>query len=203
MTKSKCKFTPTTLLLLLCGFFILNCDQGNGSVLIKAPITGITLDSAITELEVGKTDSIQVTVLPVFTTDSFAWRSSNPNIVTVNSQGVIMGIAEGSANIIVFAKEDTTLQLVVPITITIPIVTGIEIVTTGINLNQIVGDSVQLMANLLPVGAVGEIVWNSNPLRQVSASGLIIFISQNPNIKVTATANNFSDTITFIVRDQQ
>ena len=72
----------------------------NSSFEIPAPgasVTGVTLDKAEIELTVGQSDTLTATVGPEDAADkTLAWASSNGSVATVEN-GVVTGVAEGTA----------------------------------------------------------------------------------------------------------
>ena len=64
------------------------------------PATGVTLDKTAVTLEKGKTQKLVATVAPDTATDkSIKWTSSNPSIATVDANGLVTAIADGTATI--------------------------------------------------------------------------------------------------------
>lgn len=65
-------------------------------------VTGVTLDKNMLEINTRETSQLAATVLPNDATDkSVTWSSSDSNIATVDSNGVVSGVASGSAIITV------------------------------------------------------------------------------------------------------
>lgn len=79
-------------------------DEGNGNggdgTVVEA--TGVTLDQPTLSLDVGESTTLLATVAPENATDkSVTWVSSDPAIATVDSVGVVTGVAAGDATITV------------------------------------------------------------------------------------------------------
>lgn len=69
-------------------------------------ISEINLDKDNIELKVGEKESIKADVLPIEATNKkLTYRSSNPYVASVNTNGEIRAIREGKANIIVSASD--------------------------------------------------------------------------------------------------
>lgn len=71
------------------------------------------------ELEVGQSQKLTVTVEPSNSTDATTFESTNPEAAQVSSDGTVSAIAEGPANIVVKAGEQSvycavTVKAVVP-----------------------------------------------------------------------------------------
>jgi len=69
---------------------------------IDVPVTGVTLNKTNLALTVGGTDTLYATVAPEDATNkAVTWSSSNTNVATVNSNGVVSGVSAGTATITV------------------------------------------------------------------------------------------------------
>lgn len=63
--------------------------------------TGIVLSSSFLELEKGKTHALSASVWPEDATNKeITWMSSDPTVASVNAEGIVTGIADGSAYIL-------------------------------------------------------------------------------------------------------
>ena len=70
-------------------------------------VTGVTLDKASLKLKVGESVTLKATVLPEnATAKTVSWYSSNTEVATVDSNGKIVAIKEGSARITATANND-------------------------------------------------------------------------------------------------
>ena len=66
------------------------------------PVTGVSLDKSSAAVGVGGTEQLTATITPDSATDkSITWSSSDPAVATVNSTGLVKGVAAGSATITV------------------------------------------------------------------------------------------------------
>lgn len=87
------------------------------AVYTKISVTSVKLTIPAVELEVGKTATATVKVLPADAADtSVTWSSSNPAVAAVDSKGVITAKAKGSA-VITVTSNDTKLSDSVTITV--------------------------------------------------------------------------------------
>ena len=69
----------------------------NGGVHIDP--TGITLNKSTASVEVGKTTQLNATLQPSGATGTITWTSSNNSVASVNNNGRVTGVAEGTATI--------------------------------------------------------------------------------------------------------
>ncbi|MGD9605560.1 MAG: Ig-like domain-containing protein [Bacilli bacterium] len=128
------------------------------------------------------------------------WESTDTSILKVTQEGVVSGIAGGVAKVIItsFYTPDT---LELEITVTIPEATGIEIApitVTPITLST----TFKLSAKILPIGATGEIVWESSneAVATVDADGKVKPIGPGEvTMKATLTDTTFQAEVTFTV----
>lgn len=87
------------------------------AVYTKISVTSVKLTVPAVELEVGKTATATVKVLPADAADtSVTWSSGNPAVAAVDSKGVITAKAKGSA-VITVTSNDTKLSDSVTITV--------------------------------------------------------------------------------------
>lgn len=96
--------SPTKKPLLLIG------NEVSGTVAINEyqvdpliPIESIELNQTTISMEVGQTFQLEASILPKNTTDNkeLAWKSSNTDVVSVNEKGLVTGLTEGTATILV------------------------------------------------------------------------------------------------------
>lgn len=78
-------------------------------------VKDIYLNKERTTLEIGKTEILQVSFTPVGTSDQITWKSSDRNIVTVNSNGRIKALKEGIATITAEISNGKTATCVVKV----------------------------------------------------------------------------------------
>ncbi len=102
----------------------------------NVPVTGVELNVAELELVVGETAVLTATVLPENATDkNVTWLSSAPEIVSVDENGTVEGLAAGNTTVTATATDggktaECQIQ-VVPATVS---VTGVELDVTELEL---------------------------------------------------------------------
>ena len=149
------------------------------------------------ELEVDSTLNLTATVLPSNATDStVTYKSSNPEIATVNSSGEVKGIAPGQV-IIYISAGDVTKQAVITV----------KIGTTGIKLNsdyQVMkpGETFQIKASVQPAGAAAGITYTSvDPeVAGVTSSGTIT-AKKCGNTAIIVSNGDLQVSVTVIVNE--
>ena len=89
------------------------------TVKITIPSTGITLNKTKLSLEKGKSETLTATVTPENSTDTITWESSDKTKATVDNNGKVTAVAEGTATIT--AKTTSGKTATCTVTVTKPI----------------------------------------------------------------------------------
>lgn len=124
------------LLFFLFGMMILfvSCDKDDNNG-VETP-NGILLNNNTLSLTVGKSETLVATLTPTNAVGTVTWSSDKPEIATVNDEGVVTAIADGSAVV-----QATVGSHSANCTVT---VTEEEVVIVDLNLASITYGSVQL-----------------------------------------------------------
>ncbi len=134
--------------------------------------------------------SAQVTAEDGFST-ALSWRSDNPTVAMVSSNGMVTGLAQGTATITAALRADTTRRGTATITI-VPLVRDVEVQPSALTVAT--GDTRQLAVSVTAdAGAVQDVQWRSGSpsVATVSASGLVTGIRVGTAI---ITAVSLADT---------
>lgn len=130
----------------------------------------VTLDVHELNLYKGKTYTFSVDVEPMNFTDTIAWKTNDPSIVSVDDNGTIKGVAAGTTVIRVYAGNvvDTcTVNVVLP-------VSSIKMSKTSVTMES--GEELQLTATVSPEDAFDKtLVWSSSDesVATVDQNGLV------------------------------
>lgn len=90
-----------------------------GITVTPIAVTGVTLDTNSASVKVGKTITLVATVNPSNATNkNVTWTSSSTSVATVNSSGVVTGVAAGSSTITVTSAADSTKKATCVVTVT-------------------------------------------------------------------------------------
>ncbi len=132
----------------------------------EIPVTDIEIADHEDELEVDKTLTLSVTVLPAdATNNTVTYKSSDEKTATVNSAGEVKGIAEGTVTITISAGDITK-----KVDLTVKVATSkIELDTTYLVLQP--GESHQLTAKVFPAEADQALTYESVSPEIVSVTG--------------------------------
>lgn len=171
-------------------------------VVNPVPATGVTLSADSVKLAPGQVSSLQATVAPADSTQTkLTWASSNPDVVAVDENGQLTGVAEGEAQITVSVADNPAVSAKAQV--------KVEQVSadTGVALSQ---DSAQLLLDgTLDVAALvsddcaaGGVTWTSSDesvvkvqqadpkLKQVANRVTLAAQGQTGDADVTATVTN-------------
>lgn len=137
---------------------------------------------------VGETQQLTAEILPEQAESELTWSSLDEGVLTVDQNGVVTAVGEGSADIVVQAENGYVYGCTI-------VVSGYQL--TGISLNPTavklkVGASQQVTVLAQPEAAkIGEITWSSSntKIAKVSASGVITGVSEGTAV-VTATTES-------------
>lgn len=136
----------------------------------EIPVTDIEIADHEEELEVDKTLSLSVTVLPSdATNNTVTYKSSDEKIATVNSSGEVKGISEGEVTITISAGAISK-----KVKLKIKVATSkIELDTTYLVMQP--GESHQLSVKVIPAEADQSITYETtaSDIVSVTAGGLI------------------------------
>lgn len=152
---------------------------------IVIPVTGISLNTTSMTMKVGETKSLSATVTPSNATDkTVTWKSSDPDVATVSSDGLVSAKDAGTTIINVVTK-DGGFNASCEVVVIIP-VTGISLDKASVALFK--GSSVTLVAKVNPSNASNtSIVWSSsNPAVASVSNGTVNAVSAG-EATITAT----------------
>ena len=157
--------------------------------------TSISLEAGSTSVAIGGTTSLEVSYLPADTNvKNVAFCSNATSVATVSSEGIITGVAAGSARITATAEaaNNGTVTAYVDITVTTIAVTGVSVSPASADLT--VGGTQQLTATIAPSNATNKnVTWVSDTtsVATVSSAGLVTAVAAGTaTITVTSSADN-------------
>ena len=162
------------------------------------PVTGITLDKTIVDLNKGQKATVVATISPDNATNkTVTWTTENAAIATVNN-GEITAVAQGTTFIVATAG-DVSVKVRVKVTdLTIP--TGLELNATSVDVD--VDKTVTVIATPYPATAKDAVVTWTIDKEDIAtvANGVITGVKEGTAV-VTATSGEYSDTVKVIVTD--
>lgn len=161
----------------------------------SVPVSAITLNSTSQTLNIGDSFQLDATVSPSDATDaSLTWSSSNNAVATVDANGLVTAVAEGTTTIKASANDGSGVSATCMITVEKVVVLVGEIVLDQTVAELEVGNTLQLTASVLPADADdATVTWSTSDetLATVNASGLVEALAVG-EVVITATANDES-----------
>ena len=148
------------------------------------PVTELTLNKTSVTLFAGESETLAASAFPLDT--KVQWSSSSPAIASVNQNGKVTGLDNGTT-IITVASADGIKTATCEVTVIVP-VTGVRLDRTSAEI--IKGDSMTLTATVAPSNATNKnVIWtSSNPsVATVSQSGVITAIKAGSTTVVATT----------------
>lgn len=182
-----------------------------GLTQIPAPVikvTGVSLDkTAVSFTRAGETAQFRAQVAPADAADRrVTWKSTNTRAVTVDQNGLVKAVANGTAEIIV-TTEDGGKTAACKVTVRIPDpvvkVTGVKLAQKSVVLSA-KGASVKLKATVLPENASDKsVTWKSKnkKIATVDAKGKVTAV-RNGSTRITVTTKDGKKTAECTIKVQ-
>lgn len=101
-----------------------NAIWGNGTVTpgpggnTSTELTGLTMSQTSVSLTVGQTKTLSVTATPVGASNAVNWSTSNSNVASVSSNGLVTAKAEGTATITATSTTNSNIKATATVTVT-------------------------------------------------------------------------------------
>ncbi|MCM1467762.1 MAG: Ig-like domain-containing protein, partial [Alistipes sp.] len=164
------------------------------------PITAITVAPKTASVKIGDTVPLTATLTPANTTQSaISWSSSEPSVATVDSNGKVTAVAEGTTTITAVSAANSAISDTCEITVTANTSGGDIIAITGVTLDKKnasvkVGEEIDLTATVTPTNTtLSKVInWTSsnNNIATVDANGHVTAVSVG---EATITAESAAD----------
>ncbi len=179
----------------------LNGTPSSSSGVSVISVSGISLDRTTSTINAGSTGQLTVTVTPADATyQSVNWTSDNTAVATVSGNGLVTGVALGTANITATTADGGyTATCVITVQPAPVVVTGVNIVKGKYTVTA--GSSYLLTATITPDTATNQsVMWSSSntAVATISDSGLVTGISAG-SAYITATTVDGGFTATCVV----
>ena len=176
--------------------------QADLAVTVTVAADGVTIDAPQTSIGTGQTMQLTANVSPADATNTtVTWESDNDAIATVDANGLLTGVAEGTATITV-TTDDGDFTDTQDIDVVAPVdVTGVAIDQASQTIDA--GTTLNLSATVSPTDATNQVVqWSSDDetVVTVDSSGLVTAVGGG-TATVTATTDDgdFTDAIAITV----
>ena len=159
-------------------------------------VTGVSLSPDILTLDVGESSTLTATITPDNATEkSVTWESSDTNIATVDTNGVVTAVAQGSTTIkATVGGKSAECTVTVIAAATVP-VESVSLDKTSLELTK--GGTDTLTATITPNNASNKsVTWNSsNPSVATVENGVVTAVSAG-TATITVTTVDQSKTAT-------
>lgn len=168
-------------MVLFAAYAVVGCEQPPQEEPIKVHLN----KELISNLPVGSTQTLVATVEPEGADVTVVWSSDNESVAVVNEEGLVTGVAPGTA-VITAAVDKETATCKVVVTAVKP--TKIELNPTDAKLT--VGSNVELAVIVTPSNAVLEdLAWSASPAGVVSVENGVVTALSVGKATVTAKCN--------------
>ena len=170
------------------------------TVTVRTPVESVILDRNSLELKEGETTMLHAYVLPWNATDkTVTWTSSDPSVATVDQDGKVTALTEGTATVTAQAADKTASCAVTVKKSVVPV----ESVTLNTNILELKeGDTATLHATVSPWNATDQTVtWtSSNPsVASVDQNGKVTALQEGTAV-ITAKAGDKTATCSVTVK---
>ncbi len=121
--------------------------------------TGVTLNAERLWLEPGESLEITAEVTPAETfVTTLAWTSTNPDVATVDTDGIVTGVGAGTAEIIATTTDGTEISASLEICVIVPVK---QITITPREVTLEMSRSITLSADVIPSNATNAaVIWS-------------------------------------------
>ena len=186
------------ILFVISSLFFVLCAQA------QVAVTGVNLNSTNETLGKGEKFQLIPTIVPNnATTQSVEWTTTNPNVVTVSTTGLITALNTGTAKIIVETR-DGGFKDTCDVTVIIIPVTGVSLDKKTLRLKC--GTCYQLKATVAPLNATDKTVSftsKNDYIADVKPNGLIWAGDPDTTLVIVETNDgSFKDTCVVIVEEE-
>lgn len=163
-------------------------------------IDSITIDSSVSEVLKGKTIALSASISPTNTTDdaTITWSSDDDTIATVDGNGVVSGLKEGTVTITAQAgsKTDT-------VSITVKEI-HIDSISLNVTTAEILkGENVELIATINPSNTTDDktITWTTSDEAIATVKDGVVTGMKEGTATITAKAGTKTATTTITVKE--
>ena len=189
------------------GSATITCTAADGSkkyakctVTVKNPVkvTAVKLNKTSVSVVKGYTYTLTPTITPSNATNKkVTWKSSNTKVATVTSDGVVKGIAKGSATITCTSADGSKKTATCKVAVKNPVkVTGVKISKTSAAVAK--GKSITLTATVSPSNATNKkVTWTSSNTKvaTVTSAGVVKGVAKGTAV-ITVKTKDGSKTAT-------
>lgn len=174
-------------------------------VIVGVPVTSVSLTPSNVTLEIGGTKLLTATILPEnATAKSLTYTSSNPSVATVDLNGRVTAVSEGTAIITATTLSEAKTATCI-VTVNKPVVTTIPVISVSLSQTSAIltkGNTLTLVATINPTDATNKSILftsSNSSVAIVDGSGKVTAISAGETL-ITATSIGEGKTATCSVK---
>ncbi len=147
------------------------------------------------EILIGNTVTLKATVTPDDASQEVEWSSSNDEIASVDSEGVVTAIAEGEVTITATATDGSGISGSIKLIVTVPVDATTITIKTPDKTALETGQTLKLIAITDPEDATGKISWQSDntEIATVDEQGNVKAVKEG-TVEITAVITNSDGT---------
>lgn len=123
--------------------------------------TALSLNSSDITIKVDETRHLTVKSTPTQITEGLAWYSTDTGVVTVDQSGNIRGIAEGTAEVVVYGTE-SGVEGRCQVTVESKVIKATSVKINSTEITMLAGKTRALVTRLLPTNSTEGIKWYSS-----------------------------------------
>lgn len=168
------------------------------AVIIPVDVTSVSLSPPVASIYTSRTVALTAAILPVGATNkTLAWTSSAPDVATVNSSGVVTGVANGSATISATSTDGSGRIGTALITVS-TLVSGLYVSPTTASIG--VGENMLVECTVLPSDL--GVKWSTSRISvcRVSSNGTVTGVNPGSAIITAETVDGeFTATVSITV----
>ena len=149
------------------GTAVITAKTGSGKKLtarvtvVTVPAASLTLNKQNVSVYTGASVTLTAKTQSKICNDVIRWSSSDPAVATVNENGSVMGIAQGTATVTAYSSIDGEIMATAEITVRTK---AQKLVINATDVNLAIGEEDVLFATLTPEGSNDTVTWSiSNP----------------------------------------
>lgn len=186
------------IILAFASIAILLCSCGEKET--NVPVTSVTINNTSITIVEGSTAQLSAVVAPSNATNKdITWSSDNGSVATVDANGLVTAVKEGSAHIVAAAADGSGKKASCNVTVTakaVP-VTGISLKADTDELWP--GEKATITATVTPDNATDKsLKWSSDNTAVATVADGVVTAVKGGSATITATANDGSGVSAFI-----
>lgn len=135
-----------------------------------ANATALALNSSAITIDIGEVRTLTVKSTPTVITEELGWYSTDTGIVTVDQKGTLVGVKQGTADVVVYGKV-SGVEGRCQVTVRSDVINATAIKLNSTEITMLTGKTRQLVTRLLPTKSNEKINWYSTDTSVVVVDG--------------------------------